>query len=197
MRGWKGAATTPLPDEGGGSATRGASFIRLTDSSKGAAAPMAIHSSPSPAETSSFPLSSPLPSISTIACSVNGPKTRPDGRRMRYPTASVLGGGGAGGAPSPPGVKSISSSSSGGAGAAPTGAASAAKGSGAAPWSRGTSPKENCSGDVPATGGSWAAPPSGADSSSPVPSSSGTGKSGASGTGSGSALASSAAGSPA
>ena len=83
MRGWNGTGTAPGPEVAVGIETSGASFIRLTAASKGAAAAMATHSFPPSEETSSFPLSSPFPSISTISRSEKGPKMRPDGRRTR------------------------------------------------------------------------------------------------------------------
>ena len=83
IRGWKGTGTFPADWGAGPGATSGASFIRWTDAANGPAEPMAIHSSTEAGETSSFPFNSPLPSISTISCSEKGPKTRPDGRRIR------------------------------------------------------------------------------------------------------------------
>ena len=83
MRGWKGAGTDPVPDGARGLRHQRRLVHPLDRRLEGPAAPMAIHSSPSPAETSSLPFSSPLPSISTISRSEKGPKTRPDGRRTR------------------------------------------------------------------------------------------------------------------
>jgi hypothetical protein len=74
-------AAAGAPTEAG-SGVGGASFSFRMKSPNSATAPMGDHFSPS-WETSSFPASSPLPSISTICGIWKGPNTLPERRRMR------------------------------------------------------------------------------------------------------------------